>query len=101
MESGDVGLCAGGGGDAGLVGRHVGIGVILQEHGVVVVVELAQVAPEAEPPAPSSLVGVESRRCGEMGIRRRLEVGEELGNEKMNGRRNEEGNGCGDGRAGI
>ena len=36
-----------------------------------------------------------------MGIRRRLEVGEELGNEKMNGRRNEEGNGCGDGRAGI
>ena len=48
-------------GYAGLVGRHVRIGVILQDHGVVAVVELAQVAPEAEPPPPSSLVGVESR----------------------------------------
>ena len=41
-------------GYAGLVGRHVRIGVILQDHGVVAVVELAQGAPDAE--AASALV---------------------------------------------
>ena len=41
-------------GYAGLVGQHVRIGVILQDHGVVAVVELAQGAPDAE--AASALV---------------------------------------------